>query len=641
MVINYDYLDSLLSCRICVYPQIYRDRVYFISDISGRFSLYSMPLGGGYPAPMIPVGIALQNPKLMDEGRPYQIVPAIEKIVIMIDSNGDEAYQPFLVPWYGGIPEPLLGDRFIGQTLYLARLCRESEFLYFQLDPKIDEPLQALRVNVRTRQVEYLGSSRYGNFPVAHSADHSLVLLQDFINFDDIIWYRWNSLKQQREIFYGVAFDDRWSDYRHLYLHDPHILDASHQIFYISSEFEDGYGPCLMDIASKHSEPINVIGIAHCGQGELASIRRIAADEYVLEYNIDGCSFHYLGELHCDSRTFHVRNCLCGSPPLANGVANSYDLVKTKDDYLGVFSFSRANLPTQLYRWQQRQTAQVEKITDERLIGTDQDLLATGEDASYFSHDGLRISARLYMPSPQLDYQGPYPLILYIHGGPQSQERPDFSWFSIPLIQYFTLNGFAVFVPNVRGSTGYGASYMNHVAKNWGGEDRLDHVHALNLLRQDRRIAADKVGVMGRSYGGYMTLTLLARHPEFFAAGCDMFGPYDLIGFYHRAPKSHLPFLDNLLGNPNIDKEMLIERSPCTYLENISCPLLVIQGENDPRVLEAESAELVAALRRQDKQVEYLKFADEGHDVIKYANKMRCYKTIADFFKKHLLACRC
>ena len=131
----------------------------------------------------------------------------------------------------------------------------------------------------------------------------------------------------------------------------------------------------------------------------------------------------------------------------------------------------------------------------------------------------------------------------YVHGGPQSQERPDFAWFSMPLIQFLTLSGFAVFVPNVRGSTGYGLSYMRMVEHDWAGDDMLDHVHAMTeVLPRDERIDTARAGVVGRSYGGYMTLTLASRYPELWSAAVDMFGPYDLIGFArtNRCPQQRL-----------------------------------------------------------------------------------------------------
>ncbi len=130
-------------------------------------------------------------------------------------------------------------------------------------------------------------------------------------------------------------------------------------------------------------------------------------------------------------------------------------------------------------------------------------MLSAGEDLSFTTFDGLRVSARLYMPSPELGFTGKRPVIYYLHGGPQGQERPDFSWFSMPLIEFLTLEGFAVFVPNVRGSTGYGLSYTKHVDRDWGGQDRLDHVHAMKeVLAKDDRLDVNRAGVVGRSYGG-------------------------------------------------------------------------------------------------------------------------------------------
>ena len=150
----------------------------------------------------------------------------------------------------------------------------------------------------------------------------------------------------------------------------------------------------------------------------------------------------------------------------------------------------------------------------------------------------MRVSARLYLPAKALGFKGPRPLIYYVHGGPQGQERPDFAWFSMPLIQFLTLNGFAVFVPNVRGSTGYGLSYTTQVDRDWGGKDRLDHVAAMKRLAKDKRLDTTRSGVVGRSYGGYMTLTLAGRHPDLWQAACDMFGPYDLVTFSQRIPET-------------------------------------------------------------------------------------------------------
>src|SRR5215470_15032980 len=133
-----------------------------------------------------------------------------------------------------------------------------------------------------------------------------------------------------------------------------------------------------------------------------------------------------------------------------------------------------------------------------------------------------------------------------------------------------------------------------------------------------------------------MTLTLAARHPELWRAAVDMFGPYDLITFSQRIPESWKPYFELVIGHPERDRGFLLERSPRTYMQQISCPLLVIQGQNDPRVIERESRDVVEQLRAAGKQVEYLLFENEGHDVLRHENRVLCYNTIVEFFKQHL-----
>jgi len=279
----------------------------------------------------------------------------------------------------------------------------------------------------------------------------------------------------------------------------------------------------------------------------------------------------------------------------------------------------------------------VKRHTNERILGIPQEWLSPGEDASFYSYDETRISARLYQPSEKLGFKDPRPLVYYIHGGPQGQERPDFAWFSMPLIQFLTLQGFAVFVPNVRGSSGYGLNFMKQVDRDWGGRDRLDHVYAMQeVLPKDQRLDVSRTGVVGRSYGGYMTLMLAGRHPQLWSAAVDMFGPYDLLTFSDRIPETWKPYMAKAVGDPVEDRDFLIERSPRSYLDQLGCPMLVIQGKNDPRVVEQESRDLVEDLRSKGKQIEYLMFENEGHDVLKFENRVTCYNSITDFFRNHL-----
>jgi dipeptidyl aminopeptidase/acylaminoacyl peptidase len=206
----------------------------------------------------------------------------------------------------------------------------------------------------------------------------------------------------------------------------------------------------------------------------------------------------------------------------------------------------------------------------------------------------------------------------------------------MPLIQYLTLNGLAAFVPNVRGSTGYGLRFMKWVDHDWGGKDARDLVEGLKMLEKDKRIDSSKRGVVGRSYGGYMTLTLVSRYPELWSAGVDMFGPYNLLTFLERLPETWRTQFYLSIGHPDKDREFLIERSPVTYMDNVKCPMLIIQGRNDPRVVEKESSDLVERLRSRGIPADFLVFEDEGHDVLKFKNRVTCYSKITKFFTEQL-----
>ncbi|GIV96477.1 MAG: hypothetical protein KatS3mg057_1134 [Herpetosiphonaceae bacterium] len=440
----------------------------------------------------------------------------------------------------------------------------------------------------------------------------------------------------RRQLLYGIPIEERQGkEVPPSGIHSSHFTPGDRGLLMVTALFDDAYSLGYLDLEQPGEiSPVEVSGAIHSGAGEMVSLKHLDGDRYLVGYNIDGCSWLYEGHFDEAQRHMRLESVICGTGMLSNGVLEAvyYD-EKTRRYAL---AFSSATSPTQLYIVEGEREKRIVAQTRERILGIPQSWLSPGEDASFTSFDGLRISARLYLPAQELGFTGPRPLVYYIHGGPQGQERPNFAWFSMPLIQFLTLNGFAVFVPNVRGSTGYGLSYTKQVDRDWGGKDRLDHVHAMKLLAKDPRPDVSRAAVVGRSYGGYMTLTLASRHPELWSAAVDMFGPHDLLKFMDRLPETWKPYFTIAVGDPQKDRDFLIERSPSTYIHQIRCPLLVIQGKNDPRVVEEESREVVENLRAQGKQVEYLMFENEGHDVLKFENRVRCYNAITEFFKQHL-----
>ncbi len=630
-------IESLLSARLFLVPQVVGDRIFFMSNLAGHLSLYAMDVGGSVPEPLLPPHIALQNPHLM-EGASYIVFPALDRILVMLDHDGDEIYRPTFVPLDGGFPEPILTQIAEDQPVHCVDSDTDRNLAYLLVESRTESLHTSYRADLATGKLTELARSTYGAFPVGANDAHTKTIIIDGYSAGDHVAYIRDDAEPDRRLILGTPIEDRkpGEAVRPTGVSDCFFVNGDEEILFFTSLFADTYGLGTMRLDEPgRAKPVAIDGVAHEGIGELVHLERSRDDLYTVAYNIDGCSWLYEGRFEASAGRMTLEHVLCGKGELSHGVVDSFRYDRATDSY--ALSFSTATSPTQIYTIEGLARDRVTRHTRERVLGIPDGVLSSGEDASFTSFDGLRISARLYLPAESLGFSGPRPVVYYVHGGPQSQERPDFAWFSMPLIQFLTVNGFAVFVPNVRGSAGYGLEYMKLVERDWGGKDVLDHVHAMTeVLPNDARLDASRAGIVGRSYGGYMTLTQASRHPELWSAAVDMFGPYDLIGFAGRIPETWKPYMDIIMGNPETDREFLTERSPKTYIRNIACPLLVIQGKNDPRVLEVESRELVEELKGMGKDVDYLMFEDEGHDVLKLENRVRCYDAITDFFRRHL-----
>ena len=639
-------VESLLAARLFLQPQLADGRVYFISDLSGRLSLYAMDRAGSVPEPLLPPDVALMTPVLL-EGLPFYAFPKLDKMIVMIDQNGDENYQPMVVPLGGGIPEPLF-PQFAGMQCTLDHADAERNLIVLGVDHRVEPVIDTYLADLNSGELTLLGSSPYGFLLGGANEDLTRVVLGEGYEEGDAALFLWErpstpppelpggSAQDALKVIFGVPMAQRAEGQRVPLngIHSAHPVGHDGILMHCTL-FDDRRGlACFTAGRPEDVQPVEITGAVHSGDGELDSVSHLAGDRYLVQYNIDGASWAYEGTYDEAARRMVLGAVVCGQGALANGTAESIRYDEASGTY--AISFSTANSPSQLVLVAGDAPKQVTFLTRNRVLGIPEHLLAGGEDAGFTSHDGLHIPARLYLPAPALGYEGKRPVVVYIHGGPQGQERPDFTWFSMPLIQFLTLNGMAVFVPNVRGSTGYGLDYTKRVDRDWGGADRLDHVAGLASLAGHPRVDTRRAGVIGRSYGGYMTLMQAGMHPDLWSAAVDMFGPYNLVTFLERIPATWRPYYEIILGHPERDQEWLLERSPSTHLHRLACPMLVIQGRNDPRVVAAESEDLVRTLQAQGKDVSLLLFENEGHDVTKLENKVRCYTEIAQFFGERL-----
>ncbi|MCB0373336.1 MAG: S9 family peptidase [Muricauda sp.] len=293
-------------------------------------------------------------------------------------------------------------------------------------------------------------------------------------------------------------------------------------------------------------------------------------------------------------------------------------------------SFTPSNL--YVYNLETKEQKQLTNVLNPEIQSQD---LVKAEVVRYTSFDGLEIPAIYYKPH-QASAENPAPALVWVHGGPGGQSRQNFSAF----IQYLVNHGYAILAVNNRGSSGYGKTFYQMDDLNHGDKDLKDCVEGKNWLALQPEIDGEKIGIIGGSYGGYMTMAALTYTPEEFDVGVNLFGVTNWIRTLKSIPPWWESFKDALykeLGDPNsADSVRLKQISPLFHTDKVTKPLIVLQGSQDPRVLQAESDEIVAGVRKNGVPVEYVLFEDEGHGFVKKENQITAYSKILEFLDVYL-----
>jgi dipeptidyl aminopeptidase/acylaminoacyl peptidase len=293
-----------------------------------------------------------------------------------------------------------------------------------------------------------------------------------------------------------------------------------------------------------------------------------------------------------------------------------------------------SNAPSDLYTYN-FETKEQNKLTNVLNDEINADDLVTAKVIRFESFDGTMIPAIYYLPQ-QATAENKVPAMVWVHGGPGGQTRQGFS----SLVQYMVNQGYAVLAVNNRGSSGYGKTFYQMDDLNHGEKDLQDCVEGKNWLASQTEIDGGKIGIIGGSYGGYMTMAALTYTPEEFDVGVNLFGVTNWI----RTLKSIPPYWESQrkslyleLGDPfSADSVRLKRISPLFHTDKVTKPLIVLQGAQDPRVLQVESDEIVAGVRKNGVPVEYVLFEDEGHGFVKKENQIESYSRILKFLDNHL-----
>ena len=319
-------------------------------------------------------------------------------------------------------------------------------------------------------------------------------------------------------------------------------------------------------------------------------------------------------------------------PDILNGDVSSVRISRSEDKMIFSAGSSKSTNNLYLYDFGTKNHKQLTKTLNAE-INTDD--LVEAKIVRYKSFDDLQIPAVYYKPKGATK-ENKVPALVWVHGGPGGQSRANYSSF----IQYLVNHGYAVLAVNNRGSSGYGKTFFKMDDLNHGEKDLQDCIEGKRWLAQQPYIDGEKIGIIGGSYGGFMTMRAMTHTPEEFEVGVNLFGVTNWLRTLKNIPPWWESFKEALyleMGDPNTaDSTRLYDISPVFHGDKVKNPVMVLQGATDPRVIQAESDDMVAAIKKNNVPVEYVLFEDEGHGFVKKENQIEGYSKALIFLDKYL-----
>lgn len=566
-------------------------QLVFNTNLNGKMNLWAIDLPHTFPY------LFAQKEESCDF---IKFDPENRYVLAGFDRDGDENHQIYAIPYEGGIPQPLVTGEETEKYFY-SHLSKDGKRLYYITSKDNPSFLNARMRNLEDDSDVLINEGEVSpTILSAVSEDESAyVFVRQFANT-----YATAFVKLGDET-YNLTPD---ADKVHL-AYNPIFTD--NKTIYFTTDYESNYAYIAkFDIETKAFS--KVLEIENENIDDLKWDKRNNLFYFITTKGVTDKLYSY------DLNTGELKGVT-----IPVDTISQVHVAKTGNLYL---LGTRATMPPNIFKLPRNE--EWNKLTNNGVLGIEEKEMVDPEVVSYESFDGMEIEALLFKAKPEYDNGH---TIFWPHGGPQAAERKTFR----AMFQSFLNRGYTIFAPNFRGSTGYGSEFVKLVEQDWGHGPRLDCIAGIDWLFDNKVTSKEKLFLVGGSYGGYMALLLHGRHPEYFKAVVDIFGPSDLFTFINSVPPHWKPIMERWLGDPERDKERFVKDSPVTYLDGMTKPMLVIQGAKDPRVVKEESDQIVAKLKEEDRDVEYLVLEDEGHGFSKKENEIKVYKLMLDFLEKH------
>ncbi|MBI5403266.1 MAG: S9 family peptidase [Ignavibacteriae bacterium] len=574
--------------------------IYYITNTTGLPQIWKVSTFSGCPEQISVWGDAIKS---------VLHNPVKSELLFLSDKKGDENYRIFRLKTKEGEIEHLTGEFEDSQSFFSVYNKKGTKFL-FATNKRLKYNFDVYIKDLKTGKNELVRSFE-DEFPVESeswsSNERYITFIVHYGNISQDILL----LDRKSGVMENVTKNNPGDDIFNAYTKFNRKCTG---FYYLSDEGRNFKGIKFYDIKSRKSEWF------------LTENWDITNFEFSRNFNRLIYTVNENG-----SNNVKLKNLGTGKVrklKLPKGNYSSFDF--TKDSKRLVYICDSPLNPADIFTYDFR-SEKINQRTFSVTGGVTKDSFTKPVDVFYKSFDGLKIHALLFVPKG-LKKDGRNPAILWPHGGPEWQEIHNFNKY----VQVMANAGFIVLAPNFRGSTGYGKDFQKLIYKDWGGGEFQDVLYGVECLKKSGYVDKNKIGIAGGSFGGFMVLTCITKAPEIWKCAVDIFGPSNLFTFLRSVPEHWKNSTDSLVGNPDKDIELLKERSPINFVDNIKCPLLVIQGRQDPRVVQAESEQIVSKLRNMGKHVDYILLEDEGHGFSKVSNQIRVFKEKIKFLENYL-----
>jgi dipeptidyl aminopeptidase/acylaminoacyl peptidase len=589
-------------------------RISFLTDITGVAEVWSVPIDIHAPAPLWPDQLTFRGERVASaafspagEDKPQAL-----SLLVTADRGGNERTQLYALSADGSTFTALTDQP---EVIYqFGNWSHDGKSILYASNERDGRYFDVYELSLETHQSRLLLQQDGTNYPISYSPDGTQVLVT-----------RYESNVRNRLILVNGA------------TLDAHTLTPADSNIKGPAQFEkpawsaDRKGLYLLSNAGREFLSLAWLDL---NTTALTYLRDEHWDAENLALTDDGTRMALVTNENGYSRLelFDIAagwNLRCELPVPVLPQGTIPEITWSRDGKRLALTLNTADDAPDIWIWDIAEQI-LWRATRSSLGGIPQDTLVQPELVHYPTFDGLEIPAFLYLPQHRQAEK--LPVVIYVHGGPESQSRPIFN----PVIQYFVAHGFGVLAPNVRGSTGYGYHYQSLDDVRLRMDSVADLRQAAFWLR-DRGIAdPQRIAVMGGSYGGFMVLAAITTYPDTWPAAVDIVGIANFVTFLENTGPWRRKLREAEYGSLENDRAFLEQISPIRHVDRIVAPLFVVHGANDPRVPVGEAEQIVAALRSRNVPVEYMRFEDEGHGLIKRANRLLAYPAIARFLDTYL-----